>query len=162
MRNSGPFFVICLSFTLRTKNSVCLLFDFSKGFLQVIVTWGFSLTDFPPTSGVVLVFSPASPPPTLSFPLTTEFLACKKKIRTNIPSEKKRHAGGRGPTCCVTHGVYSGKRLNTVSVRREERVWPLHTSSVYICQVTTLINYQLQTLGYQQLVDKKLVLSTVG
>ena len=34
MRNSGPFFVIRLSFTSRTKNSVCLLFDFSKGFLQ--------------------------------------------------------------------------------------------------------------------------------
>ena len=31
------------------------------------------------------------------------------------------------------------------------------TSSVYICQVPNLTNYQLQTLGYQQLVDKKLV-----
>jgi hypothetical protein len=36
------------------------------------------------------------------------------------------------------------------------------TSSVYMCQVTILINYQLQTLGYQKLVDQKLVLSTVG
>jgi hypothetical protein len=36
------------------------------------------------------------------------------------------------------------------------------TSSVYICQVTTLMNYQLQTLGFHQLVDKKMVLSTVG
>jgi hypothetical protein len=53
----------------------------------------------------------------------------KNKL-TNIPPEKKMEWG---PTCSVTHGVYSGK-----------------------------INYQLQTLGYQQLVDKKLVLSTVG
>jgi hypothetical protein len=36
------------------------------------------------------------------------------------------------------------------------------TSSVYICQVTTFINYQPQTFTYQQLVDKKMVLSTVG
>ena len=64
-----------------------------------------------------------------------------------------------GPTCCVTHGVYSGKKLNTVSARSAELTL---TSSVYICQVTTLINYQLQTLGYQQLVDKNMVLSTVG
>jgi hypothetical protein len=38
------------------------------------------------------------------------------------------------------------------------------TSFVYICQVPNLIDYQLQTLRYsplQQLVDKKLVLSTV-
>ena len=31
MRNSGPFFVIRLSFTSRTKNSVYLLSDFSRG-----------------------------------------------------------------------------------------------------------------------------------
>jgi hypothetical protein len=37
------------------------------------------------------------------------------------------------------------------------------TLSVYnICQVPNLMNDQLQTLGYQQLVDKKLVISTVG
>ncbi len=69
MRKSGPFFVIRLSFTSRTKNSVCLLFDSSKGFLQVRVAWDFSLTDFPPASRVFLVFSPASPPPTLPFSL---------------------------------------------------------------------------------------------
>ncbi len=38
MRNSGPFFVSRLSFTSRTENSDCLLFDFSKGFLQAR-TW---------------------------------------------------------------------------------------------------------------------------
>ena len=36
------------------------------------------------------------------------------------------------------------------------------TSSVDICQVPNLTNYQLQTLGYQHLVDKKMNLSTVG
>ncbi len=56
MRNSGPFFVIRLSFTSRTKNSVYLLFDFSKGFLQVRVAWDFSLTDFSPAcQGTTLI-----------------------------------------------------------------------------------------------------------
>ena len=36
------------------------------------------------------------------------------------------------------------------------------TSSVDICQVPNLINYQLLTFGYQRLVDKKMTLSTLG
>jgi len=37
-------------------------------------------------------------------------------VTSDIPPEKKR------PTCCVTNGVYSGKRLNTASVRSAGRV----------------------------------------
>jgi len=39
-----------------------------RSYLQVRLVWDFSLTDFPPSSGVVLAFFSASPPPTLSFP----------------------------------------------------------------------------------------------
>jgi hypothetical protein len=68
---------------------------------------------------------------------------------------RKKHRSREWPTCWVTYGVYSGKRLNSVSVRSAERVLTLtYFISVYICQVPNLINYQLQTLGYQQLVDK--------
>ena len=42
-----------------------------------------------------------------------------KNTTPNIPTEKN---GGGVTTCCVTHGVYSGKRLNTVSVRSVKRV----------------------------------------
>ena len=47
-----PFFRVRLSFTTRTKYP-------GTGWLHV--TWDFSLTDFPPTSGVVLPFLPVSP-----------------------------------------------------------------------------------------------------
>ena len=70
-----------------------------------------------------------------------------KNTLTNIPPEKKK-ARWNDPPCLF---------------ECEERAPSLSlTSSVYICQVPNLINYQLRTLGDQQLVDKKLVLSTVG
>jgi hypothetical protein len=53
-----------------TDEKFCLLtFWFLEGFLQVCGTWDFSLTDFPPASGVVLAPFPASTPPTIPFPL---------------------------------------------------------------------------------------------
>jgi hypothetical protein len=51
------------------------------------------------------------------------------------------------------------KRFDTVGARSGASL--TLTSCVCICQGSTLINYQLQTDGYQQLVDKNLVLSTV-
>jgi hypothetical protein len=124
-------------------------FDFSllKGFQQVRVTWDLTRKDFPPTSGVVFpLFS--SHPPTILVPhllnIPTkhssdqfiQWLERKNKL-TNIPLKKKMEWG---PSHCQC----------------EERGLSLTlTSSVYICQVTTLINYQLQTLGYLQLVDNK-------
>jgi hypothetical protein len=55
-----------------------------------------------------------------------------------------------GTTCWVTHGMgLLGKE--TSHCQYEDRGSSLTlSSSVYICQVTTLINYKLQTLGYQQ------------
>jgi hypothetical protein len=107
MRNSGPFFVIRLSFTSRTKNSVCLLFDFSKGFLQA--RRGLRLLNhrFPTRIRGRLGFFPASPPPTLPFPCWTlaqhrknttsshkQLLSFKKTNKlTNMPQRKKNGVG---------------------------------------------------------------------
>jgi hypothetical protein len=53
-----------------TDEKFCLLtFWFLEGFLQVRAAWDFSLTDFPPASGVVLALFPDSPPSTIPFPL---------------------------------------------------------------------------------------------
>ena len=40
-----PLFPVSLTFTTRTKYSVCWLHDFSKGFLLVLVVWDLSLKD---------------------------------------------------------------------------------------------------------------------
>ncbi len=75
--NSTPFFVIRLSLTSRTKYCV-LLFDFSKTFLLVHVTWDFSLTDYPPVWWVTLVFLPPAPSPTVP---VTRFVCLGRSLR---------------------------------------------------------------------------------
>ncbi len=66
----------------------------------------------------------------------------RKNKLTNIPPEKRGHSGV-GPTCCVTHGVYSGKRLNTVSTRTVERVQPLLLLCTFVkLQLLSTINYR--------------------
>jgi hypothetical protein len=103
--------------------------------------------------GLFVYFNPD--PPTLPFPgrrltqhpkntLTQLFSLLysfknKKNKLTNIHREKKIQWG---PTCCVTHGVYSGKRLNCQYEECGGRL--TLTSSVYICklQLSSTINYR--------------------
>jgi hypothetical protein len=85
-------------------------------------------------------------------------LEIKSKL-TNIPPKKKRR-GGVTRLLRETWGLF---RKESELCECEECGASLTlTSSVYICQVPNPINFQLQTLHYQQLVDKELVLSTVG
>ena len=135
MRNSGPFLVIRLSFTSRTKNSVCLLFDFSKGFLQTrrglrLLNHRF-LTRIRGRLGLFPCFTPSHTPfPRQKVCSTSEKIPLPRAIfaRSNYQTKKISKLTFRrekkmqwGPTCCVTHGVYSGKKLNTVSARSAER-----------------------------------------
>ncbi len=91
-----------------TDEKFCLIpFWFLERFLQVRAVWDCSLTDFPPTSGVVLAPFPASTPPTIPFPLllqTTPLEHCdsldqieRKNKLTNIPPEKKNSLEGDPP-----------------------------------------------------------------
>ncbi len=100
--------------TTRMKYCVYLLLDFSKGFLLVLVRpWDFSLTDFPPASGVVLAFFYCFTLSRTPFPTFAPSYSCSlveiKNTTLTFRLKKKRHM----TTCCVTHGVYSRKRLNT-------------------------------------------------
>ncbi len=130
MRNSGPFFVIRLSFTLLSDDEkFCLLtFWFLKGVpAGQGVVWDYSITDFPPASGVVLAFFSASTPPTLPFPGRNlahmekyHFLGAlprlkKKNKLTNIPLRKIKRNGYQ--TCCAWRMGFIRERGLTVSVR---------------------------------------------
>jgi hypothetical protein len=89
-----------------TNKVFCVLTGwFLKGFLvdARATVWDFLLTDFPDTSGVVLVFFSLSPSPTLPFPhlvdirahdhflwqLIPSWLKIKNKL-TSIPPKKKK------------------------------------------------------------------------
>jgi hypothetical protein len=100
MRNSGPFFVIRLSFTSRTKNSVCLLPDFSRGPCRCARPETSHSQISHPYSGSSWPFSLLHPlPQSLSHSCSTQHhlttvipsTGLKEKISClNIPPDKKK------------------------------------------------------------------------
>ena len=157
MRNSGPFLPFRLSFPTRTKYCVWLLLDFSKGRIVGECDLRLLTHRFPTRIRGRLDLSPVSPSPTLPFPhllnIRTQDLFLRNWPscfwnKTYVTFRLKKKTRWNDQPClfeCEEHGT-------SLTL----------TSSVYICQVPNLINYQSQTLGYQQLIDKIVVLSTVG
>ncbi len=170
MRNSGVFFVIRLSFTWRTKNSVWLLFDFSKGVPAGarglrLLTYRFSTR----IRGSSLPFPLLHTlPQSLSHTCSTsnkilflreqfiERIEIKNKW-TNNPSEEKRNAGG-GPV--AWHMGYIRGRGLTPSVWG---VWIESDPYIFCIHLSSSNSYQLSITDTRlpTVVDKKLVLSTV-
>ncbi len=86
--------VIRLSFTSRTENSVCLLFDFSKGFLQARAwpetTQSQISHPHPGSSWSFCLFQPLSPADSLlDTPKNTSLRSREKKRLLKLPQKKK-------------------------------------------------------------------------
>jgi hypothetical protein len=162
MRNSGPFLVIRLSFTSRTKNSVSYFLIFRRGVCSHVWSETSHSQISHPHAGLSWPFSLLHPLPhslshTWSTSHTTPLDHCdsldrleRKNKLTNIPPEKKDMLEG-DPTVVLLMGFIRERGL-TLSVRG---VWSesnpyffcVHMSS-YNSHQLSITDTQLSTVGW--------------
>ena len=155
-RTTAFWCVVCLSFVFHfTDEKFCLLtFWFLEGVPAGVCDLRLLTHRFPTRIrgrlGLFPSFTPSHTPfptldhiKTLTRPLPVELprgFGIKNNL-TNIQSEKKKTLWRDPPEAVRWHGFFSGKRLNNVSVRRVERVYPLlHLYTFVKFQILSTVN----------------------